>query len=63
MSNFHIQQLKSVLNAEHWEITTAAGNNYDIAENWLLNKGPQNCQLVFDGLAENAVLPIEQAPA
>jgi hypothetical protein len=61
MSSFHIADIENRLNNSDWIITRAAGNDLDISETWVIGKYHKTVTLVFTGMGDLDVLPIEKS--
>lgn len=66
MSPFHIQSIAAALAGQGWDIQAQAGDDYAISEIWALSKVRFSgvvLHLVFEGMDEHTVLPLEKAYA
>jgi hypothetical protein len=63
MSFFHIDDLENAIRNNGWRITRTPGNDLDIPETWLIRKHGSVMALIFEGMGDPEVLPIEKSYA
>ena len=64
MSDFHLSDLRSILDSNKWNIVDEAdGNDYNISAIWKIARIDGRCvqHLQFDGLNELGCLPVQES--
>jgi hypothetical protein len=61
MSSAHIKDIENHIYQHGWTIEKKEGNDLDVPEVWLLNKHRSRLLLIFDGMGDLDVLPVEQS--
>jgi hypothetical protein len=61
VSSFHIADIENSLHNGDWIITRSAGNDFDISEIWVIEKYHKILTLIFEGMGDLEVLPIEES--
>jgi hypothetical protein len=61
MSSFHIKGIEDQLYHHGWIVERLDGNDLDISEIWHISRHHNNLFLIFDGMGDLNVLPIEKS--
>jgi hypothetical protein len=61
VSSFHIADIENSLYHHDWRITKSAGNDLEISEIWVIGKYHKRLTLIFEGMGDLEVLPIEES--
>jgi hypothetical protein len=61
VSSFHIADIENSLCNNDWVISRYVGNDLDISEIWVVRKYHKMLTLVFGGMGDLEVLPVEES--